>query len=263
MRLIEKEELKTIQLNILDDVHNYCVTNGIRYFLAYGTLIGAIRHNGYIPWDDDIDIAMPRPDYDRFIQKYQSKKGFYHVVCHEKSPHYGLPFAKVHDTRTMMKESLYKNDCYGVYIDVFPVDAFVNEGQVIKAQVWRRLLNVKKANLNGGRSIVKRIIMFCMKFLLSNISIGYILDKIDEICRMGNYETADKVGYIPSLNSGHKDIIEKHLVSNYVLKPFEGKKFQTPIGYDAYLHQLYGDYMEIPSEKQRKSTHVFQAWWKN
>ena len=135
---------------------------------------------------------------------------------------------------------------------------------------FNKINEVVTPNFKGGEGAARMRTQYdgmnkiMMGRLLPGCTIGYhIHDESSEII----YITSGTArclydGGEPEPN-GANAIIEKHLVSNYVLKPFEGKKFQTPIGYDAYLHQLYGDYMEIPSEKQRKSTHVFQAWWKN
>ena len=102
MREIKFEELKNLQLDILLSVHDFCMKNGIEYSLAAGTLIGAIRHKGYIPWDDDIDISMPRPDYDKFICTFNQPNNYYQVIAMSNDREYGFPFAKVHDTRTFV-----------------------------------------------------------------------------------------------------------------------------------------------------------------
>lgn len=259
--MINESELKEIQLGILDDVARFCAQQSIRYFLAYGTLIGAVRHKGYIPWDDDIDIAMPRPDYDRFIKEYHSGNGVYEVICHSNCRYYGLPFAKVYHNGTVMNETLYKRDMYGVYIDVFPIDGFKSEHQVNQCYKLRRLLNAKKARWQGDRSFVKKVLIVLAKIVYASISVNKILDKIDRISREGNYESCEKVGYLSSLN-GMKDIVDKDLIAETIECSFESHKYNIPTGYDEYLNRLYGDYMQIPPEQQRLSTHVFEAWWK-
>ena len=130
MRQISADELKEIQLNLLNNIDHFCKSNGIQYFLAYGTLIGAIRHDGFIPWDDDIDIAMPRPDYDRFIKKFNAYSKDYQVEDYSITDNYPTPFAKVIDTRTEMRMTLYNQRSSGVYIDVFPIDGIGNANQI-------------------------------------------------------------------------------------------------------------------------------------
>ncbi len=123
MRKIEDiQELRQIQMGILDEVHQFCEANGLRYFLSSGTLIGAVRHKGYIPWDDDIDIYMPRQDYEQFLQTYSDTKGTYRAINPATEPHYYYTFAKVVDQRTRMVEKETEGYEIGVYMDIFPVD---------------------------------------------------------------------------------------------------------------------------------------------
>ncbi len=257
------DELKSIQLQILDSIHSFCEDNKINYFLAYGSLLGAIRHKGYIPWDDDVDIAMPRPDYDKFVELYNKKTSVYKMVCFENDKAYELPFGKVIDTRTIMIEPLYRqNDYMGVYVDVFPIDAYINMNQIMKAHRLRRELNVKKAKLGKGRSILKNIFILFSKMVLLPLTVKQILYNIDDLCRLGDYRQSSYVGYIPSLNKDDRDIIDKDIISELVLAEFEGREYRIPVGYDQYLKQLYGDYMKYPPIEDRVSTHTFKAWWK-
>ncbi|MFR5682857.1 MAG: phosphorylcholine transferase LicD [Clostridia bacterium] len=116
------EEIKSIQLDILSQVANYCDRNGLRYFLAYGTLLGAVRHKGYIPWDDDIDIMMPRPDYMQFINSFNNEKCALRVGSHYLDKNYPYVIAKVYDTSTLCKENIDVEYSIGINIDVFPID---------------------------------------------------------------------------------------------------------------------------------------------
>lgn len=262
-RKIGIEELKRIQLDILDDVADFCENNGIKYFLAYGTLIGAIRHKGYIPWDDDIDIAMPRPDYQKFLEMYNKKESYYRMVSFELNSNYCLPFGKVTDIRTDMIENMYKvSHNYGVYIDVFPIDGFKEEKKVRMAQRLRRELNAKQAVLGRGRGLLRDIKMVLGKIALIHISTKHILSRIRNICLLYSYDECDLVGYIPTLNIGLLDIIDKRLIDHTEWAEFEGKKYRIPSGYDNYLRQLYGDYMKLPPNEMQITHHTFVAWWK-
>ena len=124
-RITDIKELRDIQMGILDDVHKFCEEQGLRYSLSSGTLIGAVRHKGYIPWDDDIDIYMQRVDYERFLKTYQDQQGHYKLLApsqKERDEAYYYTFAKVVDLRTKMIEQETEGYEIGVYVDVFPVD---------------------------------------------------------------------------------------------------------------------------------------------
>ena len=118
------EELKAVELNILKDVAKFCEKHDIKYFLCGGTLLGAIRHKGFIPWDDDIDIAMPREDYERFFKLYNSSNTRYHADSLENNPNWHMSFGRVGDTATVLYEHTLKEKYkeYHAFIDVFPVD---------------------------------------------------------------------------------------------------------------------------------------------
>lgn len=265
MKYIEIDELKRIQIDILDDVANFCEENNICYFLAFGTLIGAIRHNGYIPWDDDIDIAMPRPDYNRFIQQYNNRKSNYRMMCFETDESYSLPFGKVIDDRTILCEDMYDETAtYGVYIDVFPIDGYPGKKDHKKLIHLRQMLNAKKAVFGKGRSKFKELIILFGKLYLLFSSVDEIVRKIITISQRTSYQDAKLVGYLPALGGTFENsIIDKEKVlSSFPFHTFEGHQYRIPIGYDSYLTQIYGDYMKCPSEDKRQSTHIFKAWWK-
>ena len=259
MKKIELSELKRIQIEILDSIVHFCEENNLRYYLAYGTLLGAVRHQGYIPWDDDIDIHMPRPDYEWFIANY--KNNIYSIIDNSLDAAYTLPFAKVHDTRTLFHETLYLKNTYGIFIDIFPLDSIKDVQQAKVAVKWRRLLNAKRAILGKGRGFFKNVAMLATKIFLLPFSMKDIILKIHKISK--RYDYGDTM-YICSMYSqlAYKEIFPKEIFDGFVMLPFEGKMYRAPKGYEEYLRTNYNDYMQLPPKEKQKSTHTAIVYWR-
>lgn len=260
MRAITTEELKAIQLDILQKVADFCDKNGLRYFLCGGTLIGAIRHKGYIPWDDDIDIAMPRPDYDQFIRTFNQPDSYYQVSSLANDPLYALPYAKVYDNRTILRQLQYPGDKFGVNIDVFPADGVKDAAQIYKIMRLRKYLNTKRANYYK-RTLSKIIINTFGKILLFPFSARKIASWIDNETRKCAFGSVPKAGVIAN-PYGPCEMVDKSVFDSDVYQEFEGRKFRVPIGFDTWLRSIYGDYMQLPPEEHRVPHHTFDAWWK-
>lgn len=261
MTEIKLDELRTIQLDLLKKTADFCEENGIRYFLCGGSLIGAIRHKGFIPWDDDIDIAMPRPDYDRFVKTFNQPDNYYQVVSLDTNPDYAYCFAKVYDNRTIMKELHYPGDSFGVFIDVFPADGVNNVSQIRKIMMLHKFLNTKRANYYN-RTIVKKIINTFGKLLLLPFSAHQIATWMDNEARRYALGSVPMAGVIAN-PLGVGEMVDKSVFDSEVYREFEGREYRVPIGYDAWLRSVYGDYMQLPPEEHRVTHHTFKAWWKD
>lgn len=261
MTLITLDELKKIQLDLLQKTADFCESNGLRYFLCGGTLIGAVRHKGYIPWDDDIDIAMPRPDYDQFVKTFNQPDNYYQVVNLDTCPDYEYAFAKVYDNRTILKELHYPGDTFGVYIDVFPADGVKNAAQINKIKLLHKLLNTKRANYYN-RTISKKIVNTLGKLLLLPFSARTIATWMDNEARKYAFCSLPKAGVIAN-PYGPGEMVDKSVFDSDIYQEFEGRKYRIPIGYDTWLRSIYGDYMQLPPEEHRVSHHTFDAWWKD
>jgi lipopolysaccharide cholinephosphotransferase len=252
------QELRSLQMGILDHVHHFCESHGLRYFLSSGTLIGAVRHGGYIPWDDDIDIYMPRRDYEQFLQTYSDATGTYRVIDPSKEPHYYYTFAKVVDQRTRMVEQETQGYEIGVYMDIFPVD-YVSDDPTERERVFRRkhllykIRRCKIAHANPLRSrlayLVYRHWPLSVRQIERRIRSLIVLDTPTQtVCNMTEAGPSIK-GCFPASD-----------IASSVDIQFEGRTYKTMVGYKDYLTRTYGDYMTLPPEDQRV-THHFEAYW--
>ena len=259
MKAITSDELKLIQLDLLQKIADFCESHGLRYFLCGGTLIGAIRHKGYIPWDDDIDIAMPRQDYDQFVKTFNQPGNYCQVVNLDTNSDYAYSFAKVFDNRTILKELHYQGDI-GVYVDLFPADGVKDAGQIYKIQMLRKFLHTKRANYYK-RKISKKIINTIGKLLLLPFSAHQIARWMDNEARKYAFCSLPKAGVIAN-PFGPGEMVDKSVFASDIYQEFEGRKYRIPIGYDTWLRSIYGDYMQLPPEEDRVTHHTFEAWWK-
>lgn len=261
MKKITEKEFRQIECAILKEVADFCEINGITYFLAYGTLIGAIRHNGFIPWDDDIDIAMPRPDYDKFIRLFNCDNIHLKVIEMSLDNDYSVPFAKVYDDRTWIDEIHYKPEKYGVFIDIFPLDGIANSTQIKIAQILVKFLNTKKANFKK-RKITKNIINTIGKIILAPFPIRTLQSILDKNSRKYAFGSTPKAGLIAT-GYGIREAVDTSIFNKTLFHEFEGREYRIPIGFDQWLKNIYGNYMELPPLEKRVSVHNFEAWWKD
>lgn len=258
MKAIEEKELKQIQLEILCDVAAFCEKHGLRYYLAYGTLLGAVRHKGYIPWDDDIDIHMPRPDYEKFISLYNSQDNC--VVTHETERCYHVPFAKVYRKGTIVKEYFYKQSVFGVYVDIFPIDAIKHRWQAFWCGQCVKFMYIKTFVFCERQTLLRKLRIAVSKLILLPFTEHFILERMRRISTRYKYEECK---YVCSFGSrtAVREILPREVFDEYTMLPFEGKEYRAPKLYDEYLKHKYGDYMKLPPEEKRVSTHDSQAYW--
>lgn len=269
MKEILIDELKQIQLQIMDAVHEFCVKNSIQYFLAGGTLIGAIRHNGYIPWDDDIDIIMYRDDYERFIGAFNAAQSRYHALSIENDTGYNYHFCKVEDTKTVLDESnIGVNDItIGINIDIFPLDKYPNTNaeSIIHKQLHELDLKMYCKSFRMNRIKFKPfkqrllIIAYKIKCLFTTKrKLGLMQLQIAK--QYSNIETSL---YAPiTCHVGKEFPIIDRNSNKQVEHPFEDRTYMIPSVYDNYLKAIFGDYMTPPPQNQQRSGHTFKAYWK-
>lgn len=260
-RDITLRKVQKVELEILDIVHKVCVENQLKYSLAYGTLIGAVRHQGFIPWDDDIDICMPREDYEKFLEIWPKYKFEDYILQNiETDEDFTQNFTKIrknHTTFLQPKEEQYKYH-KGFFIDIFPGDRVPDSKIKQQFQFFNMAVNLlysrkfKSGSSSKIISIVENILFLFPK------SIQKKYRKISEN-RMKKYNSNSNYQYVfASTINETKIYYPSDIFENLVLVDFEGSQFYIFKDYDNCLRIQYGDYMQLPSEKERVWTHTPQ-----
>lgn len=262
LKKLSSDEIKRISLDILVDVAFFCEKSNIEYYLACGTLLGAIKYKGYIPWDDDIDIMMPRPSYNRFLSEY---KGKYKVLRPSAGIFY---YAKVYDDNTIKIEAgkdYKKITPIGIDIDVFPLDGIINDGKEIsklmtKSKKLETLLLLSNQPIFYRKNPIKAINRIVPRLIGSK----NIVKLIEKNAQTHKYEDCEYVVRIRNTPNGFTGALKKDVYCPPKKKEFEGKLFNVPSNYDMWLKRFYGDnYLsqEPPKEKQ-KPHHKNECFWK-
>ncbi len=265
MRKLDIEEIKKIELDILDFIDKVCRDNGLKYYLAAGTLIGAVRHKGFIPWDDDIDIFMKREDYMKFIEICGADKDerYRCLSLYGGDKTYYYSFVKVVDTRTVLKEKKVKQiDGMGVWVDIFPLDYY---DEKLKQLSKSRLLKYKyvasvEDGYYHGSSFLKRFFKPFFRAIYKNKNPRKYSEKIERIAVSCARKT-DKLFICMSMFE-KKDVFQAEWFDNTVELEFEGKFYEAPACYHQILSHRYGDYMKLPPEEERIAHHGIDVWYK-
>lgn len=257
MRQLLMNEVKEILLEILLKFDEYCTQNGLRYYLCGGALIGAIRHKGFIPWDDDIDVLMPRPDYERLIELERKKKisDTFDLFTY-KNRNSNLIFIKLGDITTQIYNKYQvENEC--ISIDIFPIDGMSNENFVNKKRFnvmkfYHYLYSLKLWRFGNATSLPKNIIKSICYPISLTVNHSFICNKMDMFAKKYSFEHSYYIGDI-IWGYGVKEIVSKEEFLPQVTVKFENYEFKTTQMYDKYLSQVYGDYMSLPPEEKRKN----------
>lgn len=270
MRTItDYKELRKIQMDILSYVDKVCHEHNIQYSISGGSLIGAVRHKGFIPWDDDIDIMLTRQEYDKLIKSlseaYASNEKPYKILTHSTSNDFKFPYAKVVDVRTVLKEDVKGCTNFGVFIDIFPIDYIPKRGVNLlfaKMRFLYNILTLKRLTMNGKRSFIKNATIKIAQIVLAPVSSDRIIDKMDALARKAGEKNTDKMACLV-WGYGRKEIVPASVHQKHCTLSFEDRSYMAIDDYNTYLTNLYGDYMKLPPKDKQISHHDFEAYWKD
>ena len=258
-------EIQQMELGIMEYIHEVCQKIGVKYFLAYGSLIGAVRHKGFIPWDDDMDICMLREDYEK-LQDYliANPDERYEVMSYKNNLNYVYPFMKVQDNHTyLLEEDVRIDSNMGIYVDIFPVDGYEDDS-VFKDKMTRL---IKKRQLScytfkgitNTKSILNSLIRYISVIIFYFTNTNKYIRGIDELAqsrKVDDYELVDYLIY----KDMNKPVWKREWLNQTIMGVFEGKEFMIPKNYHEILTSDYGDYTQLPPVELRFSHHDFQLW---
>lgn len=271
---MELKEVQQCALEILKAVTDLCDKLNVRYYLAYGTLIGAVRHEGFIPWDDDIDIMMPRPDYDRFISYLKDNPEAikpYYPINIETTPNYPHNQTRIYDSNTVL-DVFDEKDCgLGVFIDIIVLEGLGNDyNQAIKIMRKARYLSssifqAARTNFHYGltKGFFRRMVKPLFYAYTHLLGKRYFMKESYALYKNLDYNNSTYVGSVRWCTyAPYKEtFLIKHFDGTKKCK-FEGYLFSIPEGYDDVLRQLYGNYMKLPPVEDRIAHHLYKAYKK-
>ncbi len=259
------EEIQKMELGIMEYIHEVCEKIGVKYFLAYGSLIGAVRHHGFIPWDDDMDICMLREDYEK-LQDYliNNSDTRYEVMSYKNNRNYVYPFMKVMDNQTyLLEEDVRIDSKMGIYVDIFPIDGYEDnpefKNKMTKIIKKRQLSCYTFKGITNRKSVVNSLLRYISVIIFYFTDTNKFVKQIDELAKSRKVEDYEFVDYL-IYKDMNKPVWRKEWLQEVIVGNFEGKKFMIPADFHDILTSDYGDYMQLPPIESQVSHHDFKLW---
>lgn len=270
---ISISEFKSIAYGVLEYFKFVCEKYGIFYSLSFGTVLGAVRHNGFIPWDDDIDVCVMRQDYTKLIDAFNRENNQqFKVVCTEIDPNYSLPHMKVIDTRTILyQEGRRNNYQLGIWIDVFALDNVPDDlderrkyiQKLEKYQDIWTLLEYKSNNEHLKIKSYPREILKKLRAIVHRYDSYKWARKLEKLSKKYQNVKTKEVGVLSFFPyDRNKSIFDRDFILKTTPHLFEHSEFPIPSDYDTYLTKVYGNYMELPPVEKRVTHHNYKVMYK-
>ena len=255
-----------ILLEMLKKLHNMCEQNNIRYYAIGGTMLGIARHQGFIPWDDDIDVGMPRTDYERFLQLFENRTFDHYSVesAHSQDPAFTYPYAKLYDTSTTLIENRRIPLKRGLYIDIFPLDGIgdsMKKSRRTYSKIKRKnnLLVLRSLAYSRDRNFYKKAIIFLAQILPNRIAGEKKLTRsIEALCKERDFDSSEYVGNAVGA-WGWKEIMPRYIFGTPTQYVFENITVMGVEKADEYLTHIYSDWRKEPPKDKRVSHHSYQV----
>lgn len=274
MQLISMKDVQQGALDILIKIDEICRKEKYKYYLAYGTLIGAVRHKGFIPWDDDIDIMMPRPDYDRLVKYFYKHKDElfpFEIINPQVNDKCPYTISRISDSRYELDVDNEDEYGIGLFVDVYPLDGVgttVEEYTKLKKESSRYasmcfLATRQSVKRENTKSTLKMIAKYPAYVIAKILGKNFFMNHLYKMSEVYNYNKSKYIGCIIwGSDDGLRGIFPKEWFDEMIDIEFESHLFKTAKEYDKILRRGYGDYMKLPPEKERVAHHYYDAYKK-
>lgn len=268
-------DIQIISLDILKFVTDVCERQGFKYSLIYGTLLGAVRHKGFIPWDDDIDIMMPRPDYERFLKYAESHIDTfypYEIFNRNLNKDYLYSITRVSDSRYIIAKDDEQNCGMGIFIDIYPYDGlgndYINALYVLTQTktTCNTMVDItrKKLKIDNRLNIKGKATYLLTHYFNKLKGIDYFIHNLEHNISNYTYESSEYIGPAMWFFANPEEVLfNKNLFNDLIKLRFEDGEFYAPAKFDEVLSQLYGDYLKLPPEEKRINQHHYRAYKKH
>lgn len=271
MKQLTMKEIQNGALEVLKKVADICDELNLKYCLIYGTLIGAIRHKGFIPWDDDIDIMMPREDYNKLLKYFMENREKllpYELLSNYNKKDYPYMISRISDSRYYLDVNNEEDYGCGLFIDVYPYDGLGNDKKEMKKFAMKAdhtasfcFQSTREKYEKGDRwwKTVLKLPVFCYAKMRGQ---SYFAKKSLKLAERYSYDESKYVGCVVWISGGLRDVYLREWFDEIIDGEFEGCSIKIPKRYDEILRHCYGDYMKLPPEEERIGHHFYKAYEK-